>query len=504
MTTRLLAACAWLIAAAGAHAAPAALGDDDARHLLARTGFGPAAAEVRRYAAMTREQAVADLLRGARTEAVTPPPAWTRDDGPLRAPRGEDATVEERRAFQRQNVRQGLELRAWWVQEMLATPSPLTERMTLFWHNHFVSSQQKVRFARLMHAQNATLRAHALGSFAELLHAASKEPAMLVYLDLAQSRRGQPNENFAREVMELFTLGEGQYTERDVKEAARAFTGWSIDRDTGRYLFRPGLHDYGIKTVLGRSGRFDGDAVLDVILARPQTAQFVTAKLWREFVSVDPDPAEIARIAQVFRGRDYDIRAALRELLLCDAFWAADNRGTLVKSPVELVVGTLRQLELAPPQSIAFAVASAGMAQNLFSPPNVKGWPGGEAWINSSTLLARKQFLDRVARLDDAPPAAMIAMRAPAEEAAPSGANDDDKAAAQRFARRVEAGLRDLRFDAAQWVARQPGATPAAKMRSAQALLLPLPPVTAVPPAADVDAGAFVRAALLDPAYQLK
>ena len=194
----------------------------------------------------------------------------------------------------------------------------------------------------------------------------------------------------------------------------------------------------------------------------------------------------------------------LRELLLCDAFWAADNRGTLVKSPVELVVGTLRQLELTPSQSVAFAVASAGMGQNLFSPPNVKGWPGGEAWINSSTLLARKQFLDRVARLDDAPPAAMAAMttmRAPAEAAAPANADD---AAAQRFARRVDAGLRDLRFDAGQWVARQPGATPSAKMRSAQALLLPLPPVTAVPPATDPDAGAFVRAALLDPAYQLK
>ena len=334
---------------------------------------------------------------------------------------------------------------------------------------------------------------------------------MLIYLDVAQSRRGQPNENFAREVMELFTLGEGQYTEQDVKEAARAFTGWSLDRDTGRYLFRPGLHDYGTKTVLGRTGRFDGDAVLDVILARPQAASFVTAKLWREFVGADPDPAEVTRIARVFRDRDYDIAAVLRELLLCDAFWAADNRGTLVKSPVELVVGTLRQLELTPSQSVAFAVASAGMGQNLFSPPNVKGWPGGEAWINSSTLLARKQFLDRVARGDDAPPAAMAAMGASTEATAqdgaagdgtaPAGAADDDHARAQRFARRVDASLRSLRFDAALWVARQPGATPSAKFQSAQSLLLPLPPVAALPSA---DAAAFVRAALLDPAYQLK
>lgn len=524
MRTRLFAALAWLVAAACAHAGPAPMGPDDARHLLARTGFGPTDAEVRRYAALTREQAVAELLQGTRTDAITPAPGWALDVGPLRAPRGESATVAERRAFQQQNIRQGLELRTWWVQEMLVTTSPLTERMTLFWHNHFVSSQQKVRFARLMYAQNVTLRAHALGNFAVLLRAASKEPAMLVYLDVAQSRRGQPNENFAREVMELFTLGEGHYTEQDVKEAARAFTGWSLDRETGRYLFRPGLHDYGTKTVLGRSGRLDGDAVLDAILAQPRVAEFVTAKLWREFVSADPDRAEAKRIAHVFRVRDYDIRAALRELLLCDAFWAAGNRGTLVKSPVEVVVGTLRQLELAPPPSVAFAVASAGMGQNLFSPPNVKGWPGGEAWINSNTLLARKQFLDRVARSDDAAPDAMSELRASPEAlaqdaaadsaaaparvaqsaAAPAGAADEDRARARRFAQRVDAGMRNLGFDAAQWVARQPGATPSAKMRAAQSLLLPLPPVTALPPAADADAAAFVRAALLDPAYQLK
>ena len=523
MVKRILATMALACAAALAHGAPTPMGYDDARHLLARTGFGPTDAEVRRFAVMTREQAVAEILRDTRTQAVTAPPAWALEGGPLRAPRGESATVEERRAFQQQNIRQGIELRAWWVQEMLATPSPLTERMTLFWHNHFVSSQQKVRFARLMHAQNATLRAHALGSFATLLHAASKAPAMLVYLDVAQSRRGQPNENFAREVMELFTLGEGQYTEQDIKEAARAFTGWSVDRESGQYLFRRGLHDPGVKTVLGRTGRFDGDAVLDVVLARPQVSEYITAKLWREFVGSEPDAAEVTRIAALFRGRDYDIKIALRALFLTDAFWASDQRGTLVKSPVELVVGTLRQLELKPAQAIPFAVAAAGMGQNLFSPPNVKGWPGGDAWINSNTLLARKQFLDRVVRMDSAlaPMMAMTAttatpevparvgagadMRA-ADERAPATnrAEEEDKARARRFAQRVEAGLRNLDFDAAQWVARRPGDTPSAKMLSAQQLLLPLPPVAADPPRPDADAVAFVRAALLDPAYQLK
>jgi len=403
----LLAFAAFCLAATATQADSAPIGYDDARHLLARTGFGPTNAEVRQFATLTREQAVDRLLAGAGAAAITAPPAWVYDAGPLRYPRPDNATEEERRAFRQQQVRQGLELRAWWVQEMLTTPSPLTERMTLFWHNHFVSSQQKVRFARLMYEQNVTLRTHALGNFATLLHAASKEPAMLIYLDVARSRKGQPNENFAREVMELFSLGEGRYTEQDIKEAARAFTGWSLDRETGRYLFRPGLHDSGMKTVLGRSGRFDGDAVLDIILAQPQASEFITAKLWREFVSAEPDPHEVRRIAQIFRGRDYDVKAVLRALLLSDAFWSADNRGTLVKSPVELVVGTLRQLGIAPCATFPFAVVSAGMGQNLFSPPNVKGWPGGDAWINSTTLLARKQFLDRLAYRDDVQSAMM-------------------------------------------------------------------------------------------------
>jgi uncharacterized protein (DUF1800 family) len=510
MPTRLAAAAALALAATCAAAAPAPMGYDDARHLLARTGFGPTDAEVRQFAALTREQGVTLILRDVRTEAVTPPPAFVSDTTPVRY-QPQSLTPDERKAFLQKQIREGLEIRAWWVQEMLATPSALTERMTLFWHNHFVSSQQKVRFARLMYQQNATLRANALGSFSTLLHAASKEPAMLVYLDAAQSRKGQPNENFAREVMELFTLGEGQYTESDIKEAARAFTGWSVDRDTGRYLFRPGIHDAGVKTVLGRSGNFDGDAVLDIILTRPQASEFITAKLWREFVSPEPDAREVKRIAQIFRGKDYDIKAAMRGLLLSDAFWAANNRGTLVKSPVELVVGTLRQLEVSPGAAMPFAVVAAGMGQNLFAPPNVKGWPGGEAWINSNTLLARKQFLDRLARMDDAPPAMMAAMTAdaapPAPRAAvasPQGAADEDKVRAQRFAQAMDRGVRNVRFDAAVWVARQAGDTPTAKMQAAQSLLLPLTPVTAEAPASANDALAFVRSTLLDPAYQLK
>jgi len=236
-----------VVIAVAAFAASAAstpvLGYDDARHLLARTGFGPTDAEVRAYATLTREAAVAKLLKETQTTASTTPPGGALDTSPLQFPNPETSSAEEKASFAQAQAREGIALRAWWVREMLTTPSPLTERMTLFWHNHFVSSQAKVRFARLMYRQNVTLRANATGNFGVLLHAMAKDPAMLVYLDGVRSRKGAPNENFAREVMELFTLGEGHYTEQDVKEAARAFTGWSVDRETGEFMVRPRLHD---------------------------------------------------------------------------------------------------------------------------------------------------------------------------------------------------------------------------------------------------------------------
>ncbi len=484
------------------------LGYDDARHLLARTGFGPTDAEVRAFAPMTRAEAVAKLLRETRTAAVTPPPAAMLDTSPLRPPRGEMSTVEQRQAFVREQARETMELRGWWLSEMIATPSPLTERMTLFWHNHFVSSQQKVRIARLMYRQNALLRTKALGRFDTMLHALARDPAMVIYLDSAQNRKGAPNENFAREVMELFTLGEGRYTEADIKEAARAFTGRSLERETGEFRFRPMLHDDGSKTVFGRTGRFNGDDVLDLLLARPETSEFVVTKLWREFVSPEPDVKEVRRIARRFRESRYDIKVALADLLTSDAFYAPDNRGVLVKSPVDLVVGALRQFSLAPETGLPFALAAAGMGQTLLAPPNVKGWPGGDAWINSQTLLARKQFLDRLTRADDVPAiAAALAMSTEApiatrtdsqQAAAPAG----EAARVQRMRREMNRGLAQIHFDSARFVAAFPGATPDERGRAVQRLLL------AVPPVAPLDTGAdsltLARTLLLDAAYQLK
>src|SRR6202165_3178812 len=393
----LLFSLAFVPAAAAATSNP--LSYDDARHLLNRAGFGATEGEIQHSVGMTREQAARNLLDGARTGPVNPPPAWTAETEALRYPRrGENASEVEKKVFQQEQLREGLELRGWWVGEMLSTPSPLTERITLFWHNHFVSSQQKVKLAELMYRQNATLRANALGSFADLLHAIARDPAMVIYLDNAQNRKGSPNENFGREVMELFTLGEGHYTEQDIKEAARAFTGWSLDRQTGQFVFRRFIHDGGEKTVLGRTGKLDGDQVLDILLGEPATAAFITRKLWREFVSLDPDEAAIRRIAQRFRDSRYDIKVALYGLFTSDAFYASENRGVLVKSPIDLVVGTLRQFDIKPGDATPFAVAAASMGQNLFAPPNVKGWPGQETWITASTLLARKQFLERLFR----------------------------------------------------------------------------------------------------------
>jgi uncharacterized protein (DUF1800 family) len=494
----LRAASAPIVAAALLAALPrvasAGMGFDDARHLLTRTGFAATPAQVQVFAKLDREAAVERILRETRNSALTPPPAWVSEPVSYRELRA--ASDEAKKELLRREIVKALELRAWWLQEMVDSPSPLTERMTLFWHNHFVSSQQKVKFSVLMYRQNALLRRYALGRFGDLLHAVSKDPAMIVYLDNASNRKAQPNENFAREVMELFTVGEGHYTEHDIKEAARAFTGWSIEPDTGEFKFRRFQHDYGAKTVLGRSGDFDGDGVLDVLLARPETAQFITAKLWRELISLEPDTIEVKRIAARFRESGYDIKVALRALLTSPAFYAPENRGCLIKSPVELAVGTLQLFEVRTGDLIPFALLTAGLGQNLFSPPNVRGWPGGEAWINSNTLLMRKQFLDRLFRareMSGDPGAMRAAMRA---NGAPGVRNPEKLGEAMR--ERFIQALTDIHFDSERWLAQ----FPAGDAAGVQHAVLAFEPVNALEPG--LQGMELVRALTQDPVYQLK
>ena len=400
------------------------MGFDEARHLLNRTSFAAQVSEINEFAKLTRSQAVDRLLAETRRQASYPAPAWSLTYERVYRP---DMSQDERmKAGRRELVERGLELRTWWVAEMLSTPSPLTERLTLFWHNHFATAQIKSRSATLLYRQNVLLRKYATGNFAAMLREVGKDPAMLIYLDGAQNRKGAPNENFAREVMELYTLGEGHYTEQDVKEAARAFTGWSIDGDSGEFRFRRALHDDGLKKVLGQEGRFNGDDMITLLLQQPATGEFVVAKLWREFVSPDANSAAnaaaVKQLATHWRAANYEIKPLLREMLFSDAFWAPENRGVLVKSPVDLVIGSLRQFRFSVEDPAPFAVILRQLGQDLFNPPNVKGWPGGDAWLNTTTLLARKGFLNRLFRADEMvkPAVAATAMNISAMEVEPT------------------------------------------------------------------------------------
>lgn len=398
---RLLAALACGFASLLANAAPLALSEAQARHLLARSGFAASQAEVDALVGHSAEQAVNDIVAKARA-SVTRNPVPDFVAGPAPELRRLLETVEQRQAWRRQQIAEGLQLKTWWMREMIESRTPLAERMTLFWHGHFATSQQKVVRSQAMWRQHELLRAHGLGNFRTLLHAIARDPAMLAYLDGANSRKTAPNENFAREVMELFTLGEasqgGGYTEADIREAARAFTGWSIEPADFSFRFRPAFHDAGSKTLFGRSGEFDGDAVIDLLLEQPAAARFITAKLWREFVSPHPEAAQIDAIAGRFRSNGYEIGALIRDLLLSDAFWADSNRGSLVKSPVELVVGAVRQFGLAPADTLPMVRKAAQLGQNLLMPPNVKGWPGYTDWIDATRLLERKRFAEQIFR----------------------------------------------------------------------------------------------------------
>ena len=538
--TKLIATYLILTWANALFASPNQLTAAEARHFLLRTGFAPTQVEADAITGQSAAAVVTRALAAAKaSRTIHPAPGFVGQPAPI--PYAFLKTKEEQQAMRQQQQREGLDLKTWWMQEMIEAPTPLQERMTLFWHNHFATSQQKVIRSQAMWNQHQVLRANALGSFATLLHAVAKDPAMLVYLDGANSRREAPNENFAREVMELFTLGEardlgepgkpgmgGGYSEQDIREAARAFTGWSIDRDSFTFRFRPAFHDASPKTVLGRTGNFDGDGVLDVMLAQEAAGRFIVGKLWKEFVSPTPDAKEVARIGQAFRASGYDIGTALQALFLTDAFWAADNRGSLIKSPVELVVGTVRQFGFTYTDVMPFALKSAQLGQNLLVPPNVKGWPGYNDWINATTLLERKRFTEQLFRAVEfqgesktPPPGAMVGMgpagrpmammRAEfAGEKADKGGQGSNRQALALLGRdgimRVAQGMAKITFDPDKWLATYGGRADsepndALKARLAQVVL-------SAPATQNIASGtvgvAYLRSLTLDPAYQLK
>ncbi len=286
---------------------------------------------------------------------------------------------------------------SWWIFRMAKTRCPLEEKMTLFWHEHFATSFYKVGNARWMSEQIDTFRKHALGSFRTMLHAMTRDSAMLIWLDGAQNKVGKPNENFAREILELFSMGVGSgYTEKDIQEAARAFTGWAYDFKNQSFYYNAYLHDDGWKTFMGQSGNFHGDDIIDIIVRQPATGKFLVTKLWKFFVSENPPAAEIERLTKIYLSSGFHIGQVVEAILTSPLFYSDAARYAQIKTPAEYVVGVIRTLD-APLLSIRnLPVALSTMGQELLNPPDVSGWPGGRDWINTRTLLARVNFSSQI------------------------------------------------------------------------------------------------------------
>ena len=280
----------------------------------------------------------------------------------------------------------------WWANRMLTTHRPLEEKMTLFWHGHFATSEEKVRDYRKMLLQNELFRKHATGNFRTLMIAVAQDPAMLAYLDAAVNVKGAPNENFAREIMELFTMGVGNYSEQDIREAARAFTGWNYHGL--KFVVNPDKHDNANKTVLGHTGNYDGVQVIDILLAQPVTAEFIAAKLYRYFVREELSPELQKELGNVLRKSHYEIAPFLEAVFTSRDFYSDASIATRIKPPVELVIATYRKLGLKTIPGIPdFNDLTESLGQKLLYPPNVAGWAHGKSWITPGLLLARGNFV---------------------------------------------------------------------------------------------------------------
>lgn len=374
-------------------------GREQAAHLLRRAGFGGTPQEIDQLAAMGKQKAVDSLLNYDAIRTNSPRPSVERMEPVERTAMRSASDEERQRIRQERQAKEQVQthlLRRWWIERMVESPRPLEEKMTLFWHGHFTSGAREVRSAYMLAQQNELLRENATENFRKLLMEISKDPAMLLYLNNAQSNLQHPNENYARELMELFTMGRGNYTEKDVQEAARAFTGWSIDRDTDTFQFRPRQHDTGRKTVLGTSGNLNGGDVIDIILSKPQTAENIVRKLWKFFAGDEPPKNVVRYLASVFRKNNYEIKPVLRAMFLHNAFYSPAVMNSHVKSPVELLVGTMRSLNIKPVDLDGMVLGLRLMGQDLFQPPNVKGWDGGMTWINTATLYNRYNVAGRV------------------------------------------------------------------------------------------------------------
>jgi len=357
-------------------------------HLLRRSGFGATKAELDHFAAMGQTAATEAILNYSKTSnAALESQLPTIDLGGTPQPTA--AAIQ-----------------AWWLQRMAQSARPLEEKMTLFWHGLLTSGLDKAGPAQLF-TQNQLFRGMALGNFDDLLKAVSKDPAMMVYLDTETNRKGKPNENYARELMELFTTGIGHYTEDDVRESARSFTGWTLQggkqlRYASASQLVPRLHDAGVKTFMGKTGTLTGDDIVEMLVRLRATAVRLSTRLFSFFAYPNPDQEIVNHLADTFQKAHYNVGAVVRQIFTMDAFYSDQAYRALVKSPAELVAQTLKATGANARGYTAAAAAMAPMGQVLFYPPNVAGWPGGSSWINSSTLLNRINFANAAAQRSQA------------------------------------------------------------------------------------------------------
>lgn len=386
-----------------------------AAHLLRRAAWGGSKAQIDEFATLSREDA-ADRLLGF--ESI--------DNSALNA-RIEAAQFNlttPGRGLDGKRPPQIRDIQRWWLTRMSYTARPLEERMTYIWHGLLTSQLSQIgpQRAKWMVTQNELYRAHALGRYDDLLQAASKDPAMMTYLNTVESSKDHPNENYPRELMELFSMGEGNYTEDDVRQSARAFTGWRLtapnreqppaglsEKERDEWLnqmwaayepawrLAPGQHDNGSKTFLGKTGNFDGTDIVGIIMEQPATARFITTRLFSEFAYREPDEATVARLVDVWNSSGHETRAVVRAILVSDEFSSMRAYRSLVRSPIEFMVGAVRGLELEA-DFLQLEQTAAAMDQRLFEPPNVAGWPGGEVWLSSGTFFGRVNFTDSFLR----------------------------------------------------------------------------------------------------------
>ncbi len=459
-------AIATLLAPLSLWAGPAEMTFEEARHLIARTGFGAAPDEIARFIGMSYADGVDQILDGVQGTPTNPMPEWVNG---WAYPHDQIWALGQTRTdlYFNNRYHDMRSLQKWWLREMIETPSPLTEKLVLFWHDHFATSADEHERPQWAGLQNQMFRTHAAGNFADLAEGILQDPGMLYFLTNTENRAAAPNENLAREFLELFTLGEGRgYDETDVVEAARALTGHTINTQGGdAYVFDHIVHDHGIKTILGNTGRHNADDLPRIVLDHPSFGPFVVERLWRAFVSHTPDPDEVTRLAAIWRAADWELKPLLRAMFLSDAFWDPANRGTIVKSPVELMVGSLRTFGTPLPYLDDLLWAVEDLGQELFFPPNVGGWPEGTGWINDATASSRATMLHQLLQYDPDPRedsgGMMMSMQGTAASEPMADLQPDDLAVGQVFVTGAEsfgggAGhlgvtLFDLTFQGKHW-----------------------------------------------------